>query len=134
MTLRPCPKPPPREKAPRTKLPAVSERHDDPTFWSRRRKEVLDAQGGRCVFAWDPGERCRNEATDCMHVEPLGTRATRNADHPLNAASNLLGGCRVCHRRFDAQTKPWRRAKAQELRDAMIAPSGHGAHRTGGIR
>ncbi len=130
MTFSPAPKPSPREKSPRTKIAAVSERHD-PAWWAEQSRRVHDMQRGICAACGKQQHRL-----DAAHIDPLGTTATRNdPDHPRNQLGNLIGLCRVpCHSEFDRQTKAWRRARGAELKARIECPPGAGAARTGGLR
>jgi len=130
MSFTPCPKPAPRERAPRTKLPAVSERHDGgKEWWEAQSKRVHESQGGVCAICGVKFHRL-----DACHIEPLGTKATRyDMAHPLNQLANLFGACRRDHEHFDRQSKPWRRMRGAEIKAALECPPGAGRQRTGGL-
>jgi hypothetical protein len=130
--VKPCPKPPPREKKPKkglqrksyiqrsTKRMAPRREGDDPEFWERQCDTVNEVQAGCCAVCDKFFGR-----VDTMHIRGIGRTVYRGRHNPhneLNHLPNLLGGCRPCHVAFDAQPLATRIIVGAELKKKFSWP------------
>ena len=99
--MKPCPKPPPREKKPRKRIASRRKKFSG-NFWQKQRRIVSKVQDGKCAS-------CGDKRLTVAHIQPIQRKAfggRHNPDHPLNQLTNLIGLCsgpgsNLCHDAFD---------------------------------
>jgi 5-methylcytosine-specific restriction protein A len=94
---------------------ATNRSEELPDNWQAIRKEVLDRDGGQCVWLLaGSGKRCPNEATDVDHIGSKRVHALwnlRSLCGPHHDKRTALQGTQEAARR---RTVPPRRRKSQE--------------------
>lgn len=93
---------------------ATNRREELPPNWEKIRQDVLDRDGGRCVWLVPSGARCPNDATDVDHIGSKRVHESwnlRSLCGPHHDKRTAVQGMQEAARR---RSVPPRRRKSQE--------------------